>query len=185
MDWPTARAPRRASTRLGWMCCPKRRGVVRDLGTLRPLILKNTDTKIVAATQARGMRLVIAKGACATQRGFISRRDFTQNVVQLATYASALRSAAPPRDWLAAPLCNIVAALLSVRRRRARMVLRLQDMPEAALRVVDPIRASMVLLLRIGGVHEIGQEISGVASNPQFAAPKRRSSRMRPPARER
>lgn len=52
--------------------------VVKDAGALRPLLLKNVDTKIVAVMIARATRPVMATGAHATQRGLVSKRDMSR-----------------------------------------------------------------------------------------------------------
>lgn len=69
---------------------------VRQAESLRPLLLKSTDSKIVAGTLARGMRPILKKEGHPTQRDFVAGRDLGRNVVELDTFAPQCRREISP-----------------------------------------------------------------------------------------
>lgn len=52
------------------------------------MLLKNTDTKVVAATVARAMRPMMSRAAHSAQRGFVAHRDLTQDILELDPYVA-------------------------------------------------------------------------------------------------
>lgn len=130
--------------------------IVRAADVLRPLLLKNADSKTTAATLAWAMRRIVASGAHASQRGFVARRDLIRSTVDASLHLVIL-------------FCDIVAAFPSVKRPWGRAVLRRQGMPKAAIRVVDATNDGMTVLLRQGGVHELGEVTSGIAQGCPLA----------------
>lgn len=136
---------------------------MRDPGAIRPLLLNNTDAKAIAATVAWAVNPIVRRGAHASQHRFVSQRDLSQKIVELDTYARAMHSTVAPEDHPVALFCDILAAFPSVRRPSSQTVLHLQGMPEAAIKVVEATNMDMPLLLRIGGVHKLGNVTSGIA----------------------
>lgn len=128
--------------------------VVRGAGALRPLVLKNIGMKIVAASVARRMRPASSRGAHASERGFVSGRDLTQNVIELDSYARALSSTggcpafSPGTSRLSLPWCGEIG--------RAGYW-GLQGLPAAAMRMIEATNTDISLLSRLGGVHELGE----------------------------
>lgn len=61
-------------------------------------VLNNTNMKVVAATVARGARPSVTSGPHASQRGFVSRRDLTRNLVELDADACMMYSTVAPSD---------------------------------------------------------------------------------------
>ena len=62
-------------------------GVKRSADNTRPLGLKNTDNKIVAAVANRAITPTIAANADSSQNGFVTKRQGINNVVVLDTQA--------------------------------------------------------------------------------------------------
>lgn len=168
MASPTECACRLGSRRRGWrssvvLALDSTGDIACGAGALRPLMLKNTDTKIVAAIVAHGMRPAASRGAHGSQRGFVSGRDLTQHVIELDSYARALRSTVDPKEVPTILFCDLEAAFARVLRDWSRRVLGLQGSPAAAMHVIEATNTDMPLLLRLGGVHELGEGTSGIA----------------------
>lgn len=123
----------------------------RAADSLRPLLLKNTDSKIVAGTLARGMRPILSKAVHPTQRGFVADRDLVRNIAELDTYARALHTTVMSDDLLVLLLCDMAAAFPSVSRRWLRAVLERLGVPRPAIRVIEALNSGMLLLLNMGG----------------------------------
>lgn len=65
---------------------------VRRADCLRPRLLKNTDSKVVAETLVHAMRPTLRKEVHPTQRRVVAGRDLVRNVVELNTVAHPLHS---------------------------------------------------------------------------------------------
>lgn len=85
------------------------------------------------------------------------------------TYSRTLHTTVAPSEWPLALLCDKAALFPSVKRRWARLVLRMQGLPAAAMRTVDATNPDMLLLLRAFGVHELGEVTSGIAEGCPLA----------------
>ena len=57
--------------------------VIRSSRDTRPISLKNSDNKTIAAVQNKALCKVLSEGLCSVQRGFIRGRNFMQNLVDL------------------------------------------------------------------------------------------------------
>lgn len=135
---------------------------VRAAKNLRPLLLKNTDSKIVASALARGLRPILAASVHQTQRGFVMGREMSRNVLELDTYARAMHSTVLGSDLPALLLCDMTAAFPSINRYWMYAVLQCLGMPLGAVRVVEAIYDEMVLMTRLGGCQTIGDVTSGI-----------------------
>ena len=57
--------------------------VIRSPESTRPLGLKNSDNKTIAAVTNYSIKFEIARDACSLQRGFLASRNFVNNIVEL------------------------------------------------------------------------------------------------------
>lgn len=136
--------------------------MVRTAGNLRPLLLKNTDSKAIAAALARGMRKLQAAHVHATQRGFIAGREMSRNVLELDTYARAMHSTIPGGDLPVLLLCDMATAFPSVNRHWLAASMEEVGMPRGAIRVVRAVYKDMELWTRLGGCQKMGKVTSGI-----------------------
>ena len=63
------------------VCCPG--GLIAAPGATRPLGLKNTDNKAIAATLASALASAISATASLVQQGFVRGRRFTDNIIEV------------------------------------------------------------------------------------------------------
>ena len=73
--------------------------VTRAAGDVRPLTLKNSSNKLVAAAAAASVRQVLVLKAAPTQRGFVPGRQLGMNILDIDTEAriTGLRGRAESR----------------------------------------------------------------------------------------
>lgn len=89
-----------------WLCMlPKGRSpqdvegaATRTAKALRPLSLKNTDGKSIAATTARTMKRTVSKAVSGAQRGFAGGRQLTTCIVEMDAYTRLFRTTMPDSD---------------------------------------------------------------------------------------
>lgn len=63
--------------------------VVRSPESTRPLGLKNSDNKLIAAVTNGSLKRGVSGGACEVQRGFIQGRNFVNNIIELDAWSRA------------------------------------------------------------------------------------------------
>ena len=89
-------------------------GLVRDPANTRPLALKNSDNKIIATAVNSRIKSVVSRHSNKIQRGFIQRRNFVTNIVELDTYARITTNEGTACDLALLAFLDFAAAFPSV-----------------------------------------------------------------------
>eukprot|EP00959_Pyramimonas_sp_CCMP1952_P093647 1959635-Pyramimonas_sp.AAC.1 len=109
-------------------------GAVRDVQSLRPLGLKNSENKILAGAVTRPFAVKMAEVSCTLQRGFTLGRQFGTNIIELDTYARiASMSPTADSDLPAILSYDFSQAFPSVSHEWLRMVLERLSLPPPLL----------------------------------------------------
>lgn len=154
-----------------WLCMlPKGReagdasgAASRKVKALRPLSLKNTDSKTIAAATARSMRATVASEAHPAQRGFVCGRQLTANIVEMDAYARLFRTTVPDEDRPVLAMLDLLAAFPSVCRRFLFCVLVFLGFPDGLVCIVRALYDSGDMLWQGPMAAVVCQATSGVA----------------------
>ena len=88
--------------------------LARHPGETRPLGLKNSDNKTIAATINHSLKPLINDNACKLQRGFIAGRNFLNNIVDLDSFARIFSDPSNQFLWPILCLYDFAAAFPSI-----------------------------------------------------------------------
>eukprot|EP00959_Pyramimonas_sp_CCMP1952_P208299 4357321-Pyramimonas_sp.AAC.1 len=116
-------------------------GVRRSAQDTRPLGLKSTSNKVVAATLNRRITPAIQRVASVVQRGFVAKRNFVNNIVDLDSAArlAAVRAAchpSPPRGPPSLLSFDFAQAFPSVSQAWMKLTVKAYRMPRGFLLAV-------------------------------------------------
>ena len=95
------------------VCCPG--GLIAAPGATRPLGLKNTDNKAIAATLASALASAISATASPVQQGFVRGRRFTDNIIEVDWAARRALEIPQNGPWGSSPWLSALLALFDVR----------------------------------------------------------------------
>ena len=124
-------------------------GVVRGPLSTRPLGLKNSDVKCISGAIHKMTRGVFTQHASLMQNGFVHRRNFLNNIVDLDTAARIYSM----QEGLHMPILlftDFGAAFPSLIREWLSIVLRCSNVPNALINFIEGIHDSVVAVGRVG-----------------------------------
>ena len=128
--------------------------IFRHPHALRPLLLKNSDSKILSATINLQLKTVAQREVHAIQQGFIPQRQFIQHIARLDAQS---RIASNQLDVVTAKPCfirfDMKAAFPSLARRWLWPVLRRFLLPEGYINAIMTLCENGFVYSRIGHLH--------------------------------
>jgi hypothetical protein len=127
-------------------------GIVREPAATRPLGLKNTDVKTISGTVHINLKHAVPLYASRLQRGFISKRNFLDNIVDLDSHARVFASRWSGVDALAPILffTDFGAAFPSVIHKWLVIVLKFSNLPIGLISFIKAIHDSVTAIGRSG-----------------------------------
>jgi hypothetical protein len=124
--------------------------IVRSPDSTRPLGLKNTDNKAIAACTNSSIKHAVARDACELQRGFIHGRNFVNNIIELDAFGRAY-AADPSLFFALMAFFDFGSAFPSLIHEFLFIVLRAVNIPEGAFNLISSLYFLVAAVGRVEG----------------------------------